>query len=143
MTEIDSLGAGVVVAGCSWYGDNRIPHGVGGIGCGMHHDVDRRELRLRCARAADANVALAVHGHGGKDEIAIRGVYKTFLHQSPVANSDLVPENPWTRFRVAFGAIAPEHAAVANEGAVDTPTAAASPQFRPWLWLICLHRRRG
>src|SRR5262245_66180326 len=134
MTEIDRFGACIVVAGCSLYGDNRFPHGVGGIGRGAHHDVDGRELCLRCARATDANVALAVHSHGGKDEIAIRGVHKTFLHQSPVANSDLVPENPRTRFGVAFGAIAAEHAAVANEGAVDTPPAAASPQFRPWLW---------
>src|SRR5262245_62679352 len=65
------------------------------------------------------------------------------MHQTTVFSSHLVPENPRTRFRVAFGAIAAEHAAVANEGAVDTPPATASPQFRPRLWLIGLHGRRG
>src|SRR5262245_54299316 len=126
MTEIDSFGTCVVVAGCSLHGDNRFPHGVGGIRRGAHHHVDGRELRLRRARAADANVALAVHSHGWKDEIAIRGVHKTFLHQTTVPSSHLVPEHPRTRFRVALGTIAAEHTAVANEGAVDTPPAAAS-----------------
>src|SRR5262249_49212878 len=118
---------------------NRSSHGVGRVGRGAHHHVDGRELRLRRAGAADANCALAVHCHGWKDEIAIRGVHKPFLHQTTVADSYLVPEDPRTRTRLAFGPVAAEHAALVYKSAVDPPSAAAGPQFRPRLWLEGLH----
>src|SRR5262249_13414694 len=100
-------------------------------------------LRLRRARAADANIALAVHSHGWKDEIAIRGVHKPFLHQTTVSDSHLAPENPRTRSRFAFCPIAAEHAADANTRAIDHAPAPDGPQFLPWLWLESLHLRRG
>src|SRR6516162_5382290 len=143
MTEINCLGACDVVAGCSRYGCYRWSHGIGPVGRGVHHHVDGRELLLRRALAADANIALAVHCHGWKDEIAIRGVHKPFLKQTAVFDSYLVPENPRTRVRFAFCPIAAEHAALADKSAIDPPSAAASPQFRPWPWLEGLHLRRG
>src|SRR5262245_7075899 len=135
MTEIHCPGACIVVAGCSRDRRYRSSHGIGRVGREVHHHVDGRELRLGRARAADAKSALAVHGHGRKDEIAIRGVHKPFLNQTTVADSYLVPENPGTRIRFAFRPIAPEHAALADKSAVDPPSSAARPQFGPWLWL--------
>src|SRR5262249_16210094 len=109
MTEINGPGACVLVAGCSRYGRYRSSHGIGRVGRAVHHHVDGRELRLRRARAADAKIALAVHCHGWKDEIAIRGVHKPFLNQTAVLDSYLVPENPGTRVRVAFSPVAAEN----------------------------------
>src|SRR5262245_17238042 len=143
MTEIHCPGAGVVVAGCSRYGRYRSSHGIGRVSRGVHHHVDGRELRLRRACAADANSALAVHCHGRKDEITILGGHQPFLHQTTVADSYLVPENPRTRTGFAYCPIAAEHAALADKSAIDPPSAAASPQFGPWLWLESLHLRRG
>src|SRR5262245_64430540 len=100
MTEINCPGSCVVVAGCSRYGRYRSSHGIGRVGRGVHHHVDGRELRLRRARAADTNIAHAVHCHGWKDEITIRGGHEPFLNQTTVADSDLVPEK--TRKRIRF-----------------------------------------
>ena len=71
------------VIGRSGYGEDWGPHRTRRVARRVHHDVDGRELLRRRPRAAEADVAVTVHGERGVEVIAGRVVDQALLEQRP------------------------------------------------------------
>src|SRR5262249_42327052 len=138
IAEIGRRDTGVLEAGCALDRHHRRPHGAGRVAYPVHHDAHRWELRRGCPRTPNADVAPAVHRHGGGGVGAVGVAHKPLLEEGAVADPHLVPEDPRARAGRALGPVAAEHAAAANEGAV-VPPAPGFHQFHPAFRLDPFH----